>query len=503
VLVIGSGFGGAIAAARIAEAGFQVRVLERGPWRDSLPVRSMGIKDRAPFPQGWRALTGLIRTIRRPSLPGGRITLNKYGYFDLYIGKGMAIMSTSNVGGGSHAYGAVNMRPDAGYWNVAGLSDQTMDRHYANVALRLGSGAADHTDISNPLQAVFKDSRLLQSRDIPLGVLLPKDPANPIKVVTPDGVERYEARRGQDGTLGSAGGGKATLDFIYLHRAMRDHGLEVRDLVEATAIRPVVADEAGRYCVSARNLRTSKVEHHHAQHVFVAGGTMNTLELLLRSSEAHGGFNSFGQLGRRFYANGDLAGVCTLKEGDVVSSFLPTDGLILARDDAVPLGDQPWPVMMAGAMPTQLPLPGAIKRVMARQITFVGMGSDNSGRAYLKNNKLVFDYDPAQSPIYDVVRRALTAASDEIGGTMKLGQPLASMPMGGANIGRDMSEGVIDRYGEVFGCPGLYVTDGAALPQPLGVPPSLTIGAWADYVAETFIARHAGTQVRSQAMPSR
>ena len=43
VVIIGSGFGGSISANRLALAGLKVLVLERGPWRDSLPVRAMGI----------------------------------------------------------------------------------------------------------------------------------------------------------------------------------------------------------------------------------------------------------------------------------------------------------------------------------------------------------------------------------------------------------------------------------------------------------------------------
>ncbi|MGI9265480.1 MAG: NAD(P)-binding protein, partial [Gammaproteobacteria bacterium] len=41
VLVIGSGFGGSVAAARLVDAGRDVVMLERGPWRDTLPVASM------------------------------------------------------------------------------------------------------------------------------------------------------------------------------------------------------------------------------------------------------------------------------------------------------------------------------------------------------------------------------------------------------------------------------------------------------------------------------
>src|SRR5271166_4278705 len=98
VVIIGSGFGGSISANRLALAGLKVLVLERGPWRDSLPVRSMGIEKRAPFPYGMKALTHLLRTVhfRRSSL-----TLNKSGLYEVFRYPGLDVFAVSAVGGGS------------------------------------------------------------------------------------------------------------------------------------------------------------------------------------------------------------------------------------------------------------------------------------------------------------------------------------------------------------------------------------------------------------------
>jgi cholesterol oxidase len=62
-------------------------------------------------------------------------------------------------------------------------------------------------------------------------------------------------------------------------------------------------------------------------------------------------------------------------------------------------------------------------------------------------------------------------------------------PIGGACLGATIENGVINNNGEVFGYPGMYITDGSALPQEPGGPPSLTIAAWSSYVASRFIAK--------------
>ena len=50
--------------------------------------------------------------------------------------------------------------------------------------------------------------------------------------------------------------------------------------------------------------------------------------------------------------------------------------------------------------------------------------------------------------------------------------------------------GVVDRDGRVFGYPGLYVTDGAAIPSSLAVNTSLTILANAERIAHRMLDVH-------------
>ena len=63
-----------------------------------------------------------------------------------------------------------------------------------------------------------------------------------------------------------------------------------------------------------------------------------------------------------------------------------------------------------------------------------------------------------------------------------LNTPATAHILGGAKIGYDVQTGVIAGNGEVFNYPGLYVIDGSIIPANLGVNPSLTISALAEYM---------------------
>ena len=66
---------------------------------------------------------------------------------------------------------------------------------------------------------------------------------------------------------------------------------------------------------------------------------------------------------------------------------------------------------------------------------------------------------------------------------------VAAHPLGGAPMGTAPDNGVVDDHGEAFGHPGLFVTDGAVMPGPVGPNPSLTIAALADRFSERILER--------------
>ena len=74
--------------------------------------------------------------------------------------------------------------------------------------------------------------------------------------------------------------------------------------------------------------------------------------------------------------------------------------------------------------------------------------------------------------------------------------PTTAHILGGCIIGKDEKSGVVNSQGEVFNYPGMYITDGSIIPVNLGVNPSLTITAMAEYVMSQIEKKVTSTNLR-------
>ena len=67
--------------------------------------------------------------------------------------------------------------------------------------------------------------------------------------------------------------------------------------------------------------------------------------------------------------------------------------------------------------------------------------------------------------------------------------PTTAHILGGCSMGKDIDSGVVNDKLEVFNYPNMYVIDGSVNPSNLGVNPSLTITALAEYAMSKFPQR--------------
>jgi cholesterol oxidase len=492
VVVIGSGFGGSISANRLALAGLQVLVLERGPWRDSLPVRSMGIEKRAPFPYGRKALTHLLRTVH---LRGRTLTLNKSGMYEVFRYPGLDVFAVSAVGGGSHGwFGMLAPPQDPGYWanRHSDLKAGEIEKYYDKILADMGAVQFSQ-DFWLP-HSIWKElpassgGRCLPADPQPyLAIKIPRSQSEVGQITEGDGgLKRQTCAFDGDGFLGSRGGAKASVDFVYLAPVL-NKGVTLREMCGVTKIVRDIAGGANGYAVHFSGIRDGKKEVVRAKRVILAAGTMNTLKLLFASSLESDGLKPMPSLGRTFGGNGDFIGAWFKKSAEPpMFEAAPVLGRFKVDRKDIPFTGM-WALAGIGTVPL---LPGW-KKKLASIAPLIGMGADTGAASVIfENGRVVVDYDPRQQPIFDKIREAFHALETETGlKTWAIKKPITVHAWGGACLGSSPDRGVVDHNGEVYGNPGLFISDAAALPAAAGVPPSLAIAAWAHRVADGVAQR--------------
>ena len=491
VLIIGSGFGGATAANRLAAAGVDVMMLERGPWRETVPNRSLGIANLVPLPQGKKALTHGIRTIGSHRFKK-TLTPNKKGFIEAYFGDGINVLCSSNVGGGSHVYAGFLDRPMvANYWDNhhPGISQQAMDRYYDEIIAAFNARPLTAEDRApNRIEEANYNGLLTSLGNPAIGMLLPTTPGLPQQITDKNGVVRGECDMANNSFLGSPSGAKTTLDFTFIWPAIKN-GLKVNALCEVTSIAQLpTSQKAARYEVSYLNHQSGKSEKVCASHVILAAGGLNTVRLLLNSRDVTKGLKGMPRLGMKFSGNGDYFGVWKENSDKDLSRGMPIASPFRLHDSL----NQRVVVLRASIQGlTNVPLPGLLKRWLRKQSVIIAFGGDSSnGQARTENGKFIIKYLTRENDIYDEIDDELANIQRKTRTKIYAPRnPVTVHPMGGACLGTSNQDGVIDANGEVFDHPGLYVADSAALPLSPGGAPSLTIAAWSCNVADRLIKK--------------
>jgi cholesterol oxidase len=158
---------------------------------------------------------------------------------------------------------------------------------------------------------------------------------------------------------------------------------------------------------------------------------------------------------------------------------------------------------------------GAYEGAVHNTQTFLAVGHDaGNGLMRLENDRLTIEWinGPGQR-VFQRIEAALKTAAEATGGSFMrnpaseriLGGNLMTVhPLGGCTMGADRSSGVVNHKGQVFDAgaeaapnavhTGLYVSDGAVVPCPLGIHPLLTITALAER-AMIHLARDYGWEM--------
>jgi cholesterol oxidase len=516
-VVVGSGFGGAVTACRLAAAGRSVCVLERG--------RRWTAPD---FPRSIGAVADAFWDEQR-----------SYGFLEYLAFRRFDVIQGAGVGGGSLHYFNVNLpAPTSVFENPAwpmALRQADLEPFYDAATTMLGSSPiAPPAGRALPLRTTAFTTAARRAGYEPERVPIAVH-TGPATDVLP-GMSRQPCTYCGNCLFGCNDGAKNTLDRNYLALAERD-GCDVRPLHRVDRITPI-DDGAARYEVGFTVLPDvpgATVSHGtvRARDVVVAAGALGSSELLLRCRDETKTLPGLGAaLGSRFSLNGELLFAFTDRLADradpgigppITARVTRTSGDTTVTIEDLGLPDSlMW--FLEGAVPPRF---HRLRRVAAlvsaylgrahgrgvpsvrldavlsgdrttRAMPYLGMGNDSSdGTMRLDRGQLDVSWSPRRNrAMYRLMEDTLADLSASAGGRYTpsflgrwpLRRSLTAHPLGGCPMGDDPTTSVVDDLGRVHGHPGLFVIDGSIIPTALAVNPSLTIAAIAERSVAAMIA---------------
>lgn len=490
-IVVGSGYGGAVAALRLGEAGIGTLVLERGRrWTIDDPTTNATF---ATFeqPDGraeWLNDTGTSRT---PAYEGQPI--EKYtGVLDVNNVSGSPYLIGSGVGGGSLAFGGIVIQPHQKLWQTAfpdTVPYAEMDRDYFPRVFSVIDASPIPDDILN--SDYFLGTRVLvdQCKKLGFGELASehdefRDGYAKFRMAVDWDVVRDEIAGKKVPSFiaaefwyGNNSGAKPSLEYSYLARAEATGHVQIRTLQQVTDI--AATPDGYRVSVEILSPFGAVVDRRTltCERLFLGAGCFGTSKLLLRAQATGDLANLSAALGQGFGNDGDVFMIRgNLKEN--TNPHLGGPGCVAVLNFENPIR----PVcMMRAPLPRfkqDFPDGNAIG-------TFVFSNTNKRGSlSYdVATDTLALDFQP-ESP--DAALHLAGRLNEANGGeVISVSTNITGHQLGGACMGL-----VCDEYGRVNGHPGLYVVDGALIPgSTTCVNPVLTIAAIAERCLEQIVAK--------------
>jgi len=525
-VVVGSGFGGSVAALRLAEKGYRVAVMEMGRrWTPATLPRSSWFLNR----WFWRPSLGLK------------------GFFSMRFFRHVTVLHGCAVGGGSITYACTSLRAPDKIWRTGswvGLApwEAEMPSHYETASRMLGIaqntilGPADHL-----LQKVADEAgvgatfyqtnvAILQSPEGKPGGQSVGDP-----YFGGEGPPRSTCTGCGGCMMGCHHGAKNTLDLNYLWLAEK-RGAKIFAETKVVDVKPWHGSADGSHGYEVRTVRSTALFAKHSRRltcggVVFAASSLGTMDLLFDLKDRGLLPRISDQLGKHVRTNSEsLLAVRTpgfpedLSQGVAIGSgvYIDEHTHIEAvryprRSDTMSLLTTPLTNGVPGLQRIVLWLRNLLTIFLRHPIRTLRViqpfGWARENVVLLCMQALEGDLQMRwKRPWYWPFRKCLTSHGEKVptyipqanafaerfarltGGTAMSMTPeiLFNIPgtahcLGGCVIGASPEQGVVDHRHQVFGYQNLYVCDGSVVGANLGVNPSLTITALAER-AMSFIA---------------
>ncbi len=490
-IVVGSGYGGAVAALRLGQAGIRTLVLEMGRlWNTAGPDgkvfcstsapdrRSMWFRSRTEAPLATFLWLDLVNKAISP-YPGVLDRVH-YDAMSVYVGRG--------VGGGSLVNGGMAVTPLKSYFAEQFPTvdaDDMYGTYFPRARAMLGVNTIDPAWFEST--DWYRFTRTSRKAAANAGLRTTFVP----NVYDFGHMQREAAGTATKSALAGEviygnNEGKRSLDKTYLAAALGTGNVTIHTLEK---VRTIARAADGSYVLTADRIDDTGAvvgtRSYGCRYLFLGGGSLGTTELLVRARDtgtlpdlnssvgAGWGPNGNTMLGRANHVWDTVGADQATMPVMGIDDWSNADNPVFAEIAPLPMGFEHWISLYLAI--TKNPERASFSYDSASGAVKLGWTAAQSAVSVRMAKKLFDRINLANLTIY---RYDLFGSSSKV-----FADDFTYHPLGGCVLGR-----ATDDYGRVKGCPRLYVTDGSLVPGNIGVNPFVTITALAERTMARVLA---------------